>query len=59
MVKRGLQVHRLTPALEAQWQAAAEEVYPLIRGRLMPEDIFDEAMRLLQEYRAGGQRTLD
>jgi TRAP-type transport system periplasmic protein len=59
MVKRGLQVHRLTPELEAQWQAGAEEVYPLIRGRLMPEDIFDEAMRLLQEYRAEGQRTSD
>jgi TRAP-type transport system periplasmic protein len=57
MVKRGLRVHRLSPELEAQWQAGAEEVYPLIRGRLVPEDIFDEVMRLLKEYRAGGQRT--
>jgi TRAP-type transport system periplasmic protein len=55
MVKRGLRVHHLTPELQAQWQAGAEEVYPRIRGRLVPEDIFDEVMRLLQEYRAGSQ----
>jgi TRAP-type transport system periplasmic protein len=53
MIKRGLQIHRLTPELEAKWLAGAEEVYPLIRGRLVPEDIFDEVMRLVKEYRAG------
>lgn len=55
MVKRGLRVHRLTPEMEAQWQAGAEEVYPRIRGRLVPEDIFDEVMRLVKEYRAEGR----
>jgi TRAP-type transport system periplasmic protein len=53
MMKRGLQVHQLTPELEAKWQAGVEEVYPQIRGRLVPEEIFDEVMRLVQEYRAG------
>jgi TRAP-type C4-dicarboxylate transport system substrate-binding protein len=54
--KRGLQVHAVTPDLEAQWRAAAEETYPRIRGRIVPADIFDEVQRLLQEYRSGPGR---
>ncbi|MCX8109250.1 MAG: TRAP transporter substrate-binding protein DctP [Verrucomicrobiae bacterium] len=52
MEKRGLKVTRLTPELEAEWRAAAEAVYPQIRGRLVPADIFDEALRLIKEYRS-------
>jgi TRAP-type C4-dicarboxylate transport system substrate-binding protein len=52
MVKRGLTVHRLTPELEERWRVAADEVYPLIRGTLIPEDVFDEVQRLLAEYRS-------
>ena len=37
----------------ANRQAAAEQIYPRIRGRLVPADIHDEIMRLLQVYRAG------
>jgi TRAP-type C4-dicarboxylate transport system substrate-binding protein len=49
----GLVVHRLTPAERAAWQAAAEQIYPRIRGRLVPADMHDEIMRLLQAYRSG------
>lgn len=52
MEKRGLKVSRITPEIEAEWRAVSEAVYPKIRGKLVPEDIFDETMRLLSEYRA-------
>lgn len=51
MEKRGLKVTRLTPELEAEWRAAAEAAYPQIRGRLVPAEIFDEALRLIKEFR--------
>jgi TRAP-type C4-dicarboxylate transport system substrate-binding protein len=54
MKKNGLTVHTVSPEVEAKWRAAAEEVYPQIRGRIVPADIFDEAIRLLKEYRASG-----
>ena len=54
MKKRGLNVHELTAEQEATWRAAAEEIYPDIRGRIVPADIFDEVQRLLKDYRASG-----
>jgi len=51
MQKRGLTVHRATPAVEAEWRALAAGVYPKIRGSMVPSDVFDEVQRLLQEYR--------
>ena len=52
MEKRGLKVTRMTPDLEAEWRRAAEEVYPRIRGKLVPADVFDETLRLVREFRA-------
>jgi TRAP-type C4-dicarboxylate transport system substrate-binding protein len=52
MKKRGLMVHPLTPELEAEWRGAAEAVYPQIRGKIVPADLFDEVQRLLREYRS-------
>lgn len=52
MQKRGLQVHTLTPEVEVEWRKLAETVYPRIRGKMVPEDIFDEVQRLLAQYRA-------
>ncbi len=54
MEKRGLKVEKITPEIEAEWRTIAEAVYPKIRGKLVPADIFDETMRLLAEYRAQG-----
>jgi len=52
MRRRGLTVHPISPALEAEWRAMSEQVYPRIRGTLVPADIFDEVVRLLAEYRS-------
>jgi len=51
MRKRGLTVHAVTPDVEAAWRKAAEEVYPKIRGAIVPAEMFDEVIRLLQEFR--------
>jgi TRAP-type transport system periplasmic protein len=51
MEKRGLKVTKITPEIEAEWRAAAEAVYPQIRGKIVPEDIFDQALKFLKEYR--------
>jgi TRAP-type transport system periplasmic protein len=53
MVKRGLIVHPMTPQAEAEWLAVVDKVKDQIRGKLVPADMFDEAQRLLKEYRAG------
>lgn len=52
MVKRGLKVTKLTPEAEAEWRRVAEEVYPRIRGTIVPADIFDQARKLIAERRA-------
>jgi TRAP-type transport system periplasmic protein len=52
MKKRGLKVQRVTPGIEAEWRAMAEAAYPMIRGNMVPAELFDEVQRLLQEYRA-------
>jgi len=54
MVKRGLVVHKVTPEVEAEWLAVVDQVKGQIRGKIVPADMFDEAQRLLKEYRAGG-----
>ena len=51
MRKRGLTVHAATSEVEAAWRKAAEEVYPKIRGAIVPAEMFDEVTRLLQEFR--------
>lgn len=52
MEKRGLKVTKITPEIEVEWRQTAEAVYPKIRGKLVPADIFDQTMKLLEEYRA-------
>jgi TRAP-type C4-dicarboxylate transport system substrate-binding protein len=36
----------------ADWHKQTEAVYPKMRGKIIPADLFDEARRLDQEYRA-------
>lgn len=52
MEKRGLRVTKVTPEVEAEWRKAAEAVYPQVRGKLVPEEIFDEATKFVSEYRS-------
>lgn len=51
MEKRGLRVLRPTPEQEAAWKQLAQRAYPLIRGNTVPAPVFDEAQRLVTEYR--------
>jgi TRAP-type C4-dicarboxylate transport system substrate-binding protein len=55
MKKRGLKVQPLTPEARAAWQKLADDVYPRIRGSIVPADLFDEVLHLLKEYRAAHQ----
>ena len=53
MIKRGLTVTHVTPEVEAEWRAAVGKVEDQIRGKMVPAEMFDEAQRLLKEFRAG------
>lgn len=55
MKRRGLTV---VPVDREAWQRVVEEAYPKLRGRLAPADLFDEAIRLRDEFRAsqGGSK---
>jgi hypothetical protein len=55
MKKRGLNVHPVSPEIALEWQKLAEQVYPKIRGKMVPADLFDEVQRVLQEYRASAK----
>jgi TRAP-type C4-dicarboxylate transport system substrate-binding protein len=57
MKKRGLIVHAASPDLETEWRKFAEQLYPKIRGAIVPADRFDEVSRLLQAYRASGGKA--
>jgi TRAP-type C4-dicarboxylate transport system substrate-binding protein len=54
MQKKGLVINPVTPQAEAEWQRLTKVIYPEIRGKVVPADIFDEVQRLAAEYRAKG-----
>jgi TRAP-type C4-dicarboxylate transport system substrate-binding protein len=57
MEKRGLKVHPVTPEIAADWRKAVEPFYPKIRGTLVPAEMFDEVLKILEDSRrAGGAR---
>ncbi len=39
------------------WDEMARDVYPKLRGSLVPEAYFDKAFEVLREYRAGEPET--
>jgi TRAP-type C4-dicarboxylate transport system substrate-binding protein len=53
MKKRGLRVVAVSAPQRAEWQKLTESLYPRIRGRIVPAEAFDEAMRYRDEYRKG------
>jgi len=52
MVKNGLKVSRVPPETQAQWRKMVEDIYPRIRGNIIPADMFDAARKYRDEYRA-------
>ena len=52
MVKNGLKVHKVPPEVQAQWRKMVEDVYPQVRGKIMPAEAFDTVKRYRDEYRA-------
>lgn len=46
MVERGMRVIRPSPEELAMWQEMLREGYSQLRGPIIPEDIFDEALRV-------------
>jgi TRAP-type transport system periplasmic protein len=57
MQKRGLKVHQPTAEQVETWRKFLEQAYPRIRGKIVPEDIFDEVKRLLDERHAAKGKT--
>jgi TRAP-type C4-dicarboxylate transport system substrate-binding protein len=51
MKKRGLTVVPVSAAQRAQWQKLTQSIYPRIKGKIVPAEAFDEAMRYRDEYR--------
>ncbi len=49
--KHGLKVHSMTPEMEEKWEQFALELRPAIRGKLVPEAMFDRVLDLLEKYR--------
>lgn len=55
MVKRGLKVTKPTAEAAAAWQALAGSSRPRIRGALVPADMYDAVIQLVNEYRSGAR----
>lgn len=51
--KQGLKVVQFAPGAEAEWRREVERMYPQIRGRVVPEGIFDAAVAARNAYRTG------
>lgn len=53
MQKRGLTVNRPNEAQMREWNTLADQLYPRIRGAMVPAETFDEVFLHLRAYRAG------
>jgi TRAP-type C4-dicarboxylate transport system substrate-binding protein len=52
MKKNGLVVQPVTPAILEAWRALAAQAYPMIRGPIVPAEIFDRVQAELAGFRA-------
>jgi hypothetical protein len=52
MQKRGLNVVSLDAAQVQAWRSEARAAYPKLRGKYAPAELFDEVLRLRDEFRA-------
>ena len=51
MKKRGLIVHKPNAQEMQEWNELAEQLYPRIRGTMVPAETFDEVFKHLKDYR--------
>ena len=51
MRKRGLNVVAVDAKTRELWVKVAEGAYPSVRGKIVPADAFDEALRYRDDYR--------
>jgi len=51
MKKRGLTVVPVSDKQRQEWQKLTESFYPRVKGKIVPTDAFDEAVRYRDEYR--------
>ncbi|MEY3185165.1 MAG: hypothetical protein RLZZ613_1853 [Pseudomonadota bacterium] len=52
MVKRGLIVTKPSNQDLKQWESLAEQLYPRIRGKLVPSELFDEVLAHVKTFRS-------
>jgi TRAP-type C4-dicarboxylate transport system substrate-binding protein len=52
MTDRGLSVTVPDAAGVEEWRKAAQAAYPDIRGKIIPNEVFDEAKKLAEEFKA-------
>jgi len=57
MVKRGLEVQKLTPEADAEWRAVIDKLQDHIRGKIVPADMFDAAQKALKEFRSSAEKS--
>lgn len=55
MRSRGLEVIEASPEFHAAWLDIAEELFPLVRERLVSPPVFDRVIRLRDEYRSANE----
>jgi TRAP-type transport system periplasmic protein len=55
--KLNVTVHAVSGQPEEEWRSLAESIYPKIRGPMVPADMFDQARRLVDEYRTAHPGT--
>jgi TRAP-type C4-dicarboxylate transport system substrate-binding protein len=53
MEKRGLTVVDVDGDVVSSWRAEAESAYPSLRGTIVPNELYDEVLRLHEGFRAG------
>ncbi len=51
MQENGLVVHEISPEVEQEWMTMIQKVWPLVRGNIVPAEMFDRVQNLLAEYR--------
>ena len=53
MKKRGLKVNKPNAEQMQEWNTLADNLYPRVRGKMVPADTFDEVVGHLKTFRAG------